>query len=133
MPTPAPSALRSGTSLVHRLREATGVTLAFCDQCGACTAACPSSEAMDLTPCRLVRLVQTGFEGFDRRVLASEAIWLCTGCDACARRCPQQVDLPKAMAFLQQEAERLGLARPQAGAVHFGGRWSGIGARTPVS
>ena len=137
MPTSALTAPRSGSSLVHRLRKATGVTLAFCDQCGACTAVCPSAQDMDLAPCRLVRLAQTGFEGFDRRVLASEAIWRCTGCDACARRCPQSVDLPEAMAFFQREAERLGLARPQAGvpaaaAIHFGGRWSRSGAPIPV-
>lgn len=132
MPPPASSVLGSGTRLVHRLREAMGVTLAFCDQCGTCTAVCPASGAMDLTPSRLVRLVQAGFEGFDRRVLASQAIWLCTGCDACARRCPQQVDLPKAMAFFQHEAECLGLVRPQAGAVHFGGGRPGGVARAPL-
>ncbi|HEX9011012.1 MAG TPA: 4Fe-4S dicluster domain-containing protein [Holophagaceae bacterium] len=135
MPSSTPIAPRSGSSLVHRLREATGVALAFCDQCGTCTSVCPSTEAMDLPPCRLVRLAQTGFEGFDRRVLASEAIWQCTGCELCAKRCPQDVDLPKAMAFFRAEAERLGLVRAHgavAATIHFEGRWSKTEARTPV-
>jgi len=93
---------------------------------------------MDLPPCRLVRLAQTGFGGFDRRVLASEAIWRCTGCGTCARRCPQQVDLPGAMVFFRTEAERLGLAPareevPAAGAFQFEGRWSRTGSGIPVA
>lgn len=137
MPSSTPIAPRSGSSLVHRLRDATGVSLAFCDQCGTCTSACPSAAVMDLPPCRLVRLAQTGFEGFDRRVLASEAIWHCTDCEICAKRCPQDVDLPRAMAFFRTEAERLGLARaPEAvgaAVIHFEGRWSKTQARIPVS
>ncbi len=133
MSSSTPTAPRSGSSLVHRLREATGVSLAFCDQCGTCTSVCPSTGAMDLPPCRLVRLAQTGFEGFDRRVLASEAIWQCTGCDLCAKRCPQEVDLPRAMAFFRSEAERLGLARAHpAVVIHFEGRWSKTQVQTPV-
>lgn len=137
MPPSAPSEARPGSSLVHRLREATGISLSRCDQCGTCSAACPTAGVMDLPPCRLVRLAQTGFGGFDRRVLASEAIWRCTGCEICARRCPQQVDLPGAMAFFRMEAERLGLAPareevPAAGALHFEGRWSRTGSGTPV-
>ena len=136
MPPPAPSAARPGSSLVHRLREATGISLAYCDQCGVCSAVCPAVESMDLPPCRLVRLAQTGFEGFDRRVLASGAIWRCSDCQVCARRCPQQVDLPRAMAFFRMEAERLGLAPDREAApvvIHFEGRWSRTGSGTPVS
>ncbi len=138
MPLPAPSAARPGSSLVHRLREATGISLAYCDQCGTCSVVCPAAADMDLPPCRLVRLAQTGFEGFDRRVLGSEAIWCCSDCRACAQRCPQQVDLPRAMAFFRAEAERLGLAPAREAArepvvIHFEGRWSRPGSGTPVS
>ena len=132
-----PSHLSSETSLVHRLRAATGVTLALCDQCGACSGACPCVLDMDLTPCRLVRLAQTGFVGFDLRVLTSETIWQCTGCKACVHHCPHEVDLSLAMAFFRSEAERLGLATrrretPAAGPIHFEGRWSKRRHATPV-
>ena len=123
-----PSLPSTETSLVHRLRAATGVSLAHCDQCGACSGACPSVAEMDLTPCRLVRLAQTGFVGFDLRVLTSKAIWRCTGCKACLHVCPHEVDLSLAMAFFRSEAERLGLVphggeTPAAGPIHFGGPW----------
>ena len=116
------------TSLVHRLREATGISLALCRQCGVCTAACPEAGDMDLQPCRMVRLAQAGFGGFDRRVLGSEAIWLCTGCSACSQKCPLQVDLPRVMAFFRQESACLGLVHPEAPPrstppVSFGGTW----------
>ena len=126
---------RSGTSLVHRLREATQVSLSNCDQCGNCSMACPKVALMDIPPCRLIRLAQTGFEGFDRRVLSSEAIWSCKECEICALKCPHDVDLPRVMAFFRWEAERLGWAQApgeaSAGAsIHFGGRWSKIDRST---
>jgi len=127
MPHSALDQLNLDTSLVHRLREATGVSLALCGQCGACTAVCPATGVMDLAPCRLVRLAQTGFAGFDRRVLASRTIWRCTGCQACARHCPNDLDLPRAMAFFRWEAERLGWASAHGETpmpIHFDGRWS---------
>ena len=96
------------TSLFHRLRASTGVSLALCDQCGACSEVCPVAGGMDLPPSRLLRLAQMGFGGFDRRVLTSQAIWRCTGCNLCARHCPHGLDLPRAVTFFRWESERLG-------------------------
>ena len=59
---------------------------------------------MDLTPSRLLRLLQTDEPRHEARALGSRAIWLCLGCETCVSRCPNEVDLPRAVDFLRGEA-----------------------------
>jgi heterodisulfide reductase subunit C len=99
-------------TLAGRLEAATGVNLAHCYQCGKCAAGCPVSDQMDLPPCQVFRLLQLGFPDLEQKVLASAGIWLCLACETCSSRCPQEVDITKAMDFLRQEAVRLDVAHP---------------------
>src|SRR5512133_3395107 len=94
-------------TLAGRIEEATGVKLARCYQCGKCAAGCPMGDQMDLAPCQSLRMLQFGFPELDKKVLQSEAIWLCLSCETCHTRCPQEVDLPAVMDFLRREAVRL--------------------------
>lgn len=85
-----------------------------CYQCGKCTAGCPVADEMDETPSRLLRLLQTDRPAHERRALGSHAIWLCLGCETCVSRCPNEVDVPKAIDHLRAEAVAGGLTHRNA-------------------
>ncbi len=75
--------------------------IASCTQCGACSAACPLSIYMDVTPRRLMALVRSGFRS---EALKSRSIWLCTSCYACVAACPQKISVADLMFALKREA-----------------------------
>ena len=108
------------SSLATLIQQATGVAPLECYQCGCCSAGCEQNcpEAMDLSPQRLLHLIQMEHAcqeqpelaaSYSERILTSETIWLCLSCHACAQRCPQGIDLPAVMDALRQIA----LARGQ--------------------
>ena len=70
-----------------KLAEDIGVDVSRCYQCGKCTAGCVLAPDMDIAPSFLMRLLQTGTEKADARVLGSTAIWLCLSCENCVARC----------------------------------------------
>jgi heterodisulfide reductase subunit C2 len=75
--------------LSAEVRRIAGLDPARCYQCGKCSAGCPMAEEMDLRTHQLVRLVQ-----LDRRerLLRSDSLWLCLGCETCTTRCPNGFD-----------------------------------------
>ena len=85
---PEPEGARA-RSVLDEVRRISGLDPACCYQCGKCSAGCPMAEEMDLRTHQLVRLVQ-----LDRRerLLRSESIWLCLGCETCTTRCPNGFD-----------------------------------------
>jgi heterodisulfide reductase subunit C len=91
-------------TLAGRLERSTGVRVSRCYQCAKCTAGCPVADEMDQPPSRLLRLLQTDEPRHEALVLGSRAIWLCLGCETCVSRCPNEVDLPRAVDFLRGEA-----------------------------
>jgi heterodisulfide reductase subunit C len=101
-------------SLAARLEREGEVSVADCYQCGKCTAGCPAAEDMDIAPSQLLRLLQTESPQHEKRALTSMAIWMCIGCETCVTRCPQEVDLPRTMDFLRQEALATNLANQGA-------------------
>ena len=72
-----------------------------CMQCGTCTASCPNSPVMDMTPRRLWRLVL-----MDRteEIFNSATFFLCSTCYTCTLRCPRGLELTKAMSMLKEIA-----------------------------
>ena len=70
------------------LEQKTGINVSYCYQCGKCTAGCVLSEEMDYAPSYILRLLQTKNAQNDRRVLSSNAIWICLNCENCIARCP---------------------------------------------
>jgi len=88
------------------LARSSGEDFRACFSCATCTAACPLSW-MDLNynPRQILRLVTLGAKD---EVLSSPAIWLCSECDICYRRCPQHVHLSSLMKAIRDVAVREG-------------------------
>ncbi len=99
------------------LTEATGVNVSHCYQCGKCTAGCVLASEMDYPPSYVMRLLQTGTSENYRKVLSSEAIWLCLSCENCIARCPKEVDIPQVMDYLREESRLNGCIHPKARSV----------------
>lgn len=85
--------------LLRRVQEISGQNVLACYQCGKCSAGCPAVGAMDLLPSQVIRLLQLGLVA---EAMASETIWYCAACLACAARCPKGVDLARVMEALRE-------------------------------
>jgi heterodisulfide reductase subunit C len=85
-----------------------------CIQCGTCSASCPASHAMDLSPRQMWRMVQLGLED---EVLRSKTMWLCSLCYQCQVRCPRGIPLTDTITRLKEMAlqRRLAASRESAG------------------
>lgn len=77
-----------------------------CIQCGTCTASCPASAAMDISPRQMWRMVQLGLI---EEVLHSKTMWLCSLCYQCQVRCPRDIPLTETITHLKQTAMKEGL------------------------
>ena len=96
------------STLADKVRQATDVDVAECYQCGKCTAGCPMTRYMDLTPSQVMLLVQVGDEAAVRRLLGCRTIWSCAGCLTCTQRCPKDLDPAAVMDVLREMANREG-------------------------
>ncbi len=106
----------SSAPLRAQVAEATGQNPFACYQCGNCTAGCPMAEHGDLLPHQVFRELQMGS---DAPIRAMQP-WLCVGCQTCAVRCPQQLDLSAVMDWLRAEAVRRGVVPARARRIaHF--------------
>lgn len=100
------------------ISKATGVDIDKCYQCGKCTAGCVLADNMDYPSSMIMRMLQTDDEDNYKKVLSSEAIWLCQNCENCIGRCPKEVDIPKIMDYLRTESIKKGLISPKAKPVY---------------
>jgi len=93
------------------IKERSGVETNMCWQCMTCTNGCPVAHAMDHNPNVIVELVRMGLK---KEVLESSAIWLCVGCNTCAHRCPNLIDMAALNDTLRKIAieERVNIAQP---------------------
>lgn len=88
-------------SFAEQVNEASGQVVRRCYHCFKCTAGCPITPFMDYGPHRVVRMVQLGLKD---RLMTSSTIWLCAACEACATRCPNDIDIARVMDVLRQMA-----------------------------
>ena len=72
-----------------------------CIQCGTCSATCPVSIYMDLTPRQVVAMTRAGFK---KEVLKSNTIWLCASCYSCTVECPKGIKITDIMYALKRRA-----------------------------
>lgn len=100
------------------ISKATGVDIDKCYQCGKCTAGCVLADNMDYPSSMIMRMLQTDDEENYKKVLSSEAIWLCQNCENCIGRCPKEVDIPKVMDYLRAESIKKDMISPKAKPVY---------------
>jgi heterodisulfide reductase subunit C len=72
-----------------------------CYQCKKCSSGCPVSFSMELLPHQVMRLVQLES---DHEVLAANTPWVCSSCQTCSTRCPNDIDIAGVMDELRQRA-----------------------------
>jgi heterodisulfide reductase subunit C2 len=77
-----------------------------CFSCGTCVAGCPVSGTTDRYNPR--RIIHMALLGMRHEVLASDFVWLCSGCYICYERCPQDVQIPELMTAMRNLAAREG-------------------------
>jgi heterodisulfide reductase subunit C len=114
MPNVFKEPLEPSSSLAERLAGLTSV--AACYQCKKCSSGCPLTFAMDFYPDQVIRLALLGQED---TVLSCRTIWVCSSCETCTTRCPNQIDIAGVMDWLKEEALRRGLASPQPEVTRF--------------
>ncbi len=92
---------RQGRVAADILAE-TGVDINRCIQCRRCTSSCPVVYYYDLLPHQIIRYLQQDRLG---EVLNSRMIWQCAECEACAQRCPQDIEIVRIMDYLRIHAQ----------------------------
>ena len=95
------------SKLVERISR---LNLTSCFQCRKCTSGCPVTFAMDIYPDKVIRLAILGQK---ERVLRCNTIWVCSACETCTTRCPNEVDIAATMDALKEMAVREGIKSPQ--------------------
>jgi heterodisulfide reductase subunit C len=107
-------ALEPSPVLAERLAGLTSVSA--CYQCKKCSSGCPLTFAMDFYPDQVIRLALLGQEA---QVLGCRTIWVCSACETCTTRCPNNIDIAGVMDWLKEEAIRRGYASPQPQVTSF--------------
>jgi len=88
-----------------------GAHLNSCFSCGACSGACPVSQAIpEFDPRKIIHMVRMGME---ERLLASDLLWYCSGCRSCVFVCPQDVSFADIMGALAKLALKKGYVTPE--------------------
>ena len=77
-----------------------------CIQCGTCTASCPVSYTMDISPRQVIALFRAGAI---QEILESRTIWVCASCYNCTVRCPSQIKITDLLYALKRLAMDKGI------------------------
>ncbi len=94
----------------ERVFKMSGQDVRKCYQCGKCSAGCSVHifNGMDVSPNRVMRMIQLGME---QEVLNTRSIWACVLCSTCTARCPRDIDIPRVMDALRIEAKKRGITQ----------------------
>ena len=87
------------SGFLNEVEEECGIKVSACFQCRKCTNGCPVTFAMDIYPDQVMRYIQIGLK---QEVLESATIWVCSSCETCTTRCPNEIDIAGIMDFLKQ-------------------------------
>jgi heterodisulfide reductase subunit C len=110
MPGANQAQVMPNNTLLEEIETETGIKVSACYQCKKCTNGCPVTFAMDIYPDRVIRLIQLGQE---ERVLNCNTIWICSACETCTTRCPNEVDIAGAMDYMKERAIKAKITIPQ--------------------
>jgi len=91
----------AGGSFLSLVESLSGQKLRNCYQCQKCSAGCPVAEGADYTVNQVVRLIQMNQAS---KTLQNSMIWLCTACETCGARCPNDINMAPVMDVLKQLA-----------------------------
>jgi heterodisulfide reductase subunit C len=108
MENPANQPMRPQVALAKQLTKA-HLSVSSCFFCRKCSGGCPLTFAMDILPHHVIRLALLGQE---EQVLGSETIWVCSACQTCTTRCPNDIDIAGVMDWLKEEAVKRGRTIP---------------------
>jgi heterodisulfide reductase subunit C len=100
----------------EEIRQERHIAVTDCYQCAKCSAGCPLTFAMDFLPHEIIRLAGLGQEEL---VLDSNTIWVCSACETCTTRCPNDIDIMGVMDYLKERAVKSGRAVAQKNVVAF--------------
>ncbi len=70
-----------------------------CEQCGTCTASCPTSDVSEFNIRRLVRHLQLDMH--EEEEFLARYPWLCTLCYRCKELCTEGLEIPKLVSALR--------------------------------
>ncbi|MBW1739842.1 MAG: 4Fe-4S dicluster domain-containing protein [Deltaproteobacteria bacterium] len=107
---PAQEPIKVDPGFSRTVETLTKLNLDACFQCRKCTNGCPVTFAMDIYPDQVIRLVILGQK---ERVLRCSTIWVCSACETCTTRCPNEVDIAATMDALKEMAVKAGVQCPQ--------------------
>jgi len=108
--------LEKGSSVIpdvaflKEVEKESGELVSSCFQCKKCSSGCPVWFAMDYLPHRLLHMINMGMKD---EVLKSSTIWICTDCETCFTRCPNEINIPRMTDVLGRMAMRSGIARKE--------------------
>jgi len=88
---------------INSFQSSIGQNLNLCYQCRKCAVGCPIVYEMDYTPAQIVMAIRLGMKDL---VLKSKTIWLCTSCETCTTRCPQDIEITDIMDTARKIAVR---------------------------
>jgi coenzyme F420-reducing hydrogenase delta subunit/heterodisulfide reductase subunit C len=107
------------------LAEPGGENLFRCYSCGTCASICLVRRVNpDFNPRRTLAMVMLDMR---ERVLSSPTVWLCSACDLCYSRCPQEVHISELMQAIRNIAVRDGREPPGLRATVHDALCSGCG------
>jgi len=116
METTRPQELTPSYALGDQIRTARHIKVADCYQCTKCSSGCPLTFAMDFLPHEIIRLAGLGQEDL---VLESNTVWVCSSCETCTTRCPNDIDIAGVMDYLKEKAVKSGKRVPQKNVLAF--------------
>ena len=93
------------------VEKSSGQNVSACYQCGKCSGGCPVLADLELSPNRVIRMVQLGLED---PALRNETIWCCVACGTCNGRCPVGIDIVRIMDALRGLALQRGVELPRS-------------------
>ncbi len=88
---------------IEKVATISGEPFKTCMQCGTCSTVCPMQESTDLTPRRIMHMLQFGQK---QVLLHTNTPWICASCHTCEVHCPRGIDVPKVMEALRVLALR---------------------------
>ena len=94
------------SDFIDKIAQESDQNVYLCYQCRKCAAGCPVTYETDYTP---FQIIQGVIYGQRELVLNSKMIWLCTTCETCTTRCPQEIDIARVMDAARIIAQREGI------------------------